>query len=48
MKIILEKEYSFANAFFWDVILHHHIQAVDEEKEANFDEIWNEELAQHL
>ena len=45
MKIILEKEYSFANAFFWDVILHHHIQAVDEEKEANFDEIWNEELA---
>ena len=35
MKIILEKEYSFANAFFWDVILHHHIQAVDEEKDEN-------------
>ena len=29
MKIILEKEYSFANAFFWDVILHHHSTAQD-------------------
>ena len=45
MKIIPEKEYSFTNAFFWDEVLHLHIQAVDNKREMNFGEIWDDELA---
>lgn len=45
LNIIPEKEYSFSNTLFWNVILHHHIQAFDEEKDTNLDEVWDEELA---
>ena len=44
MNVISEKEYSFSNALFWNVMLHHHIRAFDEERDANFDEVWDEEL----
>ena len=44
MNVISEKEYSFSNALFWNVMLHHHIQAFDEERDVNFDEVWDEEL----
>lgn len=29
-------------------MLHHHIQAFDEERDVNFDEVWDEELAPAL
>ena len=29
---------------FLNVMLHHHIQAFDEERDVNFDEVWDEEL----
>lgn len=48
MNVISEKEYSFSNALFWNVMLHHHIQAFDEERDVNFDEVWDEELAPAL
>lgn len=48
MNVIPEKEYSFSNALFWNVILHHHIQAFDEAKDENFDEVWDEKLAPAL
>ena len=48
MNVISEKEYSFSNALFWNVMLHHHIRAFDEERDANFDEVWDEELVQIL
>ena len=43
MNVISEKEYSFSNVLFWNVMLHHHIRAFDEERDANFDEVWDEE-----
>lgn len=48
MNVISEKEYSFSNVLFWNVMLHHHIQAFDEERDANFDEVWDEELVPAL
>ena len=48
MNVISEKEYSFSNALFWNVMLHHHIRAFDEERDANFDEVWDEELVPTL
>ena len=48
MNVISEKEYSFSNALFWNVMLHHHIQAFDEERDVNFDEVWDEELVPTL
>lgn len=48
MNVIPEKEYSFSNALFWNVILHHHIQAFDESKDENFDEVWDEKFAPAL
>lgn len=44
MNVIPEKEYAFSNALFWNVMLHHHIRAFDEERDANFDEVWDEML----
>lgn len=29
-------------------MLHHHIRAFDEERDANFDEVWDEELVPTL
>lgn len=48
MNTLSEKEYSFSNEFFWNVMLHHHIRAFDEERDANFDEVWDGELAPAL
>ena len=48
MNVISEKEYSFSNVLFWNVMLHHHIQAFDEKRDANFDEVWDEELVPAL
>lgn len=48
MNVISETEYSFSNALFWNVMLHHHIRAFDEERDANFDEVWDEELVPAL
>ncbi len=45
MNVIPEKEYAFSNALFWNVMIHHHIRAFDEEKDANFDEVWDGVLA---
>ena len=48
MNELSEKEYSFSNALFWNVMLHHHIRAFDEERDVNFDEVWDEEIASAL
>lgn len=48
MSIIPEQEYSFSNALFWNVMLHHHIRAFDTDRDANFDEVWDEEFAPAL
>ncbi len=48
MNVISEKEYSFSNVLFWNVMLHHHIRAFDEERDTNFDEIWDKELVPAL
>lgn len=48
MNVISEKEYSSSNAYFWNVMLHHHIRAFDEERDVNFDEVWDEELVPTL
>lgn len=48
MNVISEKEYSFSNDFFWNVMLHHHIRAFDEGRDVNFDEVWDEELVPTL
>lgn len=48
MNVISEKEYSFSNALFWNVMLHHYIRAFDEERDTNFDEVWDEELVSAL
>lgn len=47
MNVISEKNIRFKCAF-WNVMLHHHIRAFDEERDANFDEVWDEELVPTL
>lgn len=42
MNLLSENEYSFSNTYFWNVILHHHINAFDREKDENFDWMWDE------
>lgn len=45
MNVISEKEYSFSNDFFWNVMLHHHINAFDKENDENFDWMWDEKYS---
>lgn len=44
MNVILEKEYLFLNVFFWNVMLYYYIWVFDEERDVNFDEVWDEEF----
>lgn len=45
MNVISEKEYLFSNDFFWNVMLHHHINAFDKENDENFDWMWDKKYS---